>query len=173
MVKTKKTRKRKTYLYNVNRRKLKKKDRKRKFPRIQCDPIREEWQIQMSVKQNLNNMGLLCNANEVLPIGSEKEGLPTNTKKKKTRVIKKLEEEAYRPRDGTLKIPKQTVNWIEYLLDKYGDDFEAMARDKNNHYQETPAQLRKKIKDYVKRPAYMVKYLKERGKLPVPTESKN
>lgn len=41
-----------------------------------------------------------------------------------------------------------------------------MVFDKNNHYQETAAQLRQKIKQYKKRPAYLVPYLKTRGLLP-------
>lgn len=40
-----------------------------------------------------------------------------------------------------------------------------MVFDKNNHYQETAAQLRQKIKQYKKRPAYMVKFLKSKEKL--------
>ena len=41
-----------------------------------------------------------------------------------------------------------------------------MVMDKNNHYQETAAQLRQKIKQFKKRPAYLVPYLKARGCLP-------
>ena len=41
-----------------------------------------------------------------------------------------------------------------------------MVFDKNNHYQETAAQLRQKIKQFKKRPAYMVPFLKSRGGLP-------
>lgn len=44
-----------------------------------------------------------------------------------------------------------------------------MARDKNNHYQETAAQLRQKIKQFVKRPAYVVPYLRDRNILSTTT----
>ena len=40
-----------------------------------------------------------------------------------------------------------------------------MARDKNNHYQETAAQLRQKIQQYKKRPAYLIPFLRKRGML--------
>lgn len=40
-----------------------------------------------------------------------------------------------------------------------------MARDKNNHYQDTAAQIRQKIKQFKKRPAYWIPYLKSRGLL--------
>ena len=44
---------------------------------------------------------------------------PSNSK-----VVKELEKEASTPRNGTLKIPREKVKWIEYLLDKYGEDYE-------------------------------------------------
>ena len=38
-----------------------------------------------------------------------------------------------------------------------------MAMDKNNHYQETAAQIKQKIKQFKKRPAYLVKFLRATG----------
>lgn len=88
-------------------------------------------------------------------------------------------------------MPKEKVKWIEYLLEKHGDDYEvvssnnsqfptfplnfhdlqAMAMDKNNHYQETAAQIRQKIKQFKKRPAYLVKFLRATGVLEKSTET--
>lgn len=31
------------------------------------------------------------------------------------------------------------------MIEKYGDDFDRMANDYKNHYQETPAQIKRKI----------------------------
>ena len=39
-------------------------------------------------------------------------------------VVKQLEEETQVPRDGTMRIPKEKIKWIEYCLDKHGDDYE-------------------------------------------------
>ena len=44
-----------------------------------------------------------------------------------------------------------------------------MAMDKNNHYQETAAQIKQKIKQFKKRPAYLVPYLRERELLTTPS----
>lgn len=41
-------------------------------------------------------------------------------------------------------------NELEYYIGKYGDNYEAMARDKKNVYQDSPGQLRYKIKKYIK-----------------------
>lgn len=81
----------------------------------------------------------------------------------KSDTVEELEKEAAAPRNGTMRMPKEKVRWIEYLLDKYGEDYEAMVRDKNNHYQETAAQLKQKIKQFLKRPAYLIPYLRKRG----------
>lgn len=48
-----------------------------------------------------------------------------------------------------------------------------MAKDKNNHYQETASQLKQKIKQFKKRPAYLVPYVKTRGLLPLSDAVKN
>ena len=40
--------------------------------------------------------------------------------------------------------------WLMYLIDKHVDDYEAMARDKQNIYQHTPAQIRGQIARFKK-----------------------
>ena len=35
------------------------------------------------------------------------------------------------------------------MIEKYGDDYESMSRDKMNHYQESPGQIRAKIKKFL------------------------
>ncbi len=52
------------------------------------------------------------------------------------------------------------------MLDKYKNDFNAMARDYRNYYQETPKQLRKKIVLFVNHEVYFTEYCNSRG-LPV------
>ena len=47
-----------------------------------------------------------------------------------------------------------------------------MARDKNNHYQDTASQIKQKIKQYMKRPAYLIKYMRDHGKLPPSSKKK-
>ena len=41
-----------------------------------------------------------------------------------TSVVTRLEEESKAPRNGTMKMPKEKVKWIEYLLVTYGEDYE-------------------------------------------------
>ena len=98
----------------------------------------------------------------IIYLFKEPEAINTSSK-----VVAELEKEAAAPKTGTMKMAGEKVKWIEYLLDKYGEDYEAMVLDKRNHYQETEAQLRQKIKHYLKRPAYSVPYLRKRGLIAV------
>ncbi|ODN03222.1 Nucleolar protein 16, partial [Orchesella cincta] len=47
-------------------------------------------------------------------------------------------------------------------MDKHGENFEAMAKDHTNYYQETAAQLRKQIERLKNIPQQWVAYLKSR-----------
>lgn len=53
-----------------------------------------------------------------------------------------------------------------YLMDRYKNDYKAMARDPRNYYQETPKQLRYKIGYFVNHKVYFTEYCEER-KIPV------
>jgi len=57
-------------------------------------------------------------------------------------------EEAARPVEPAVHhISTVQVHWLQTLIDTYGDDFEAMYRDKElNPMEHTPAQLKRKIK---------------------------
>lgn len=57
------------------------------------------------------------------------------------------------------------MDFITYLLDKYEHDYKAMAKDKNNYYQETWKQLRAKVKTFMGIPKQYGEYLKSRGLL--------
>ena len=59
----------------------------------------------------------------------------------------------------------EQVKWITYCLDKYGDDFKAMARDPKNIWQETPKQIRQKVLKFVNIPEQFAVYAKKTGLL--------
>lgn len=78
-------------------------------------------------------------------------------------VAEELEADAKAPRERLLRLPKSQVEWLSYLIIKYGSDFKAMARDKKNYYQETWKQLRQKIKRFRGIPEQYNQFLQERG----------
>nr|CAH0098504.1 unnamed protein product [Daphnia galeata] len=165
MVNNKKSRGRKKYRYHVDKKKIAKKARK--LPNITCPAIKNSWRSNLSASQNLKVMGLVYDSNKSLPVSSKTPRAPEMSEP--TAVVTELEQESNAPRTGTMRMPKEKVKWIEYLLEKHGEDYEAMARDNKNVYQETAAQIRQKIKQFKKRPAYLVKFMRSCGKLP-PTE---
>jgi hypothetical protein len=49
-----------------------------------------------------------------------------------------------------------------YMIEKHGEDYKKMARDHQNHYQDTPNQIRKKINLFKKNKLQYQKYLEDK-----------
>lgn len=81
----------------------------------------------------------------------------------KSSVVEALAEDARAPRKKMFRLPKGQVEWITYLMDKYGRDYRCMVRDSRNYKQETWSQLRAKIRKFKKIPEQYSLYLKERN----------
>ncbi|KAF2363875.1 Ribosome biogenesis protein Nop16 [Trinorchestia longiramus] len=62
-------------------------------------------------------------------------------------------------------LSKPLVKRLEYFLDRYGEDYQAMARDAMNYDQWTERQIRVKISNFKKTSYQFAEYLKERGLL--------
>merc|ERR1712112_614405 len=143
---------------------------------VDCKTMKDVWNSRVSLKENLEAMGVAVDANTVLPKISAKKKMLKDLKKRagkeemeeveekgKTEVIQKLEEEAaYIPVQSFRFTPSQ-VQLITYMMDKHGEDWGAMARDPRNHYQETPAKLRGMVSKFVSIPEHYVVYCKDRG----------
>lgn len=122
-------------------------------------------------------MGLSYDPNETLKIPSNKQRLkvsitsnndeweeePLEARPTKSHVVEALEEDARAPRVKMFRLPKSQVEWVTYLMEKYGKDYKAMARDKKNYYQETWKQIRAKIKLFKSIPEQYEVYLKDRN----------
>lgn len=98
-------------------------------------------------KQFYQDVGLVQDPNRT--------GRKAGNKKKKaeaplSKYVQDLEKEANKPRKKKFKFGKEMCKELEYYIQKYGDNYEAMARDKRNIYQDSPGQLRYKIKKYIK-----------------------
>lgn len=49
------------------------------------------------------------------------------------------------------------------MIEKYGDDFKKMAKDHKNYYQDTPAQLKKRINTFKTMKTAYAKYLSDKA----------
>lgn len=54
------------------------------------------------------------------------------------------------PSKRKFKFSQRMCDDLEYYIQKYSDDYQAMARDKKNIYQDSPGQLRSKILKHLK-----------------------
>ncbi|XP_069620081.1 nucleolar protein 16 [Ranitomeya imitator] len=147
MGKVRKTKKN-TFNYSVNRKKLKRRARKKEAPRIACEEIRKAWDDSRSVATNLAEMGLAADPNKTLPI-REDAGTSTGEKfVRKPYVLKELKASASLPSKRTMGISSDMVFYVRHMVENYGEDYKAMARDEQNYYQDTPKQIQRKVTLY-------------------------
>lgn len=150
----KRSRRRKTsHTYGTNhKRKLRKKLKRR--IKIKSKPVKEAWDESKSIYQNMKDMGLASDPNVVMDTSEARKEQP-----RKKHVLESLEAEASQPTRSTLRMSGDNVKFCVYMIEKYGEDYEAMSRDSKNYFQETPAQIRQKIATLKKIPEHWNAYL--------------
>ncbi|XP_062598220.1 uncharacterized protein LOC134259631 [Saccostrea cucullata] len=171
MGKSKKQRKGKKFNYDKNRRKEWKKSKK--LPSIECTQIKKAWDPKKSMRRNLEEMGISADPNQTIKIPKTKDFLMDDEnnpeteieekkvpkKQPKEHVVHELEAEASVPLEKTLRLSSEETKYCIYMMEKYGEDFKAMARDRRNYYQETPKQIKRKIKAFMNIPEQYNAYL--------------
>ncbi|GJQ70795.1 hypothetical protein Trydic_g723 [Trypoxylus dichotomus] len=154
-------------------------NRLQKVGNIQCKEIKQAWDINKSIRINLREMGLSYDPNETIKIPNIKKQLKSkvitrtdewteeeieeSVRVPKKHIIEELEKDAKAPRVKLFRLPKGQVQWITYLIDKYGCDYKAMTRDKRNYNQETWKQLRAKIKRFKSIPEQYTEFVKNKN----------
>ncbi|KAM9313391.1 nucleolar protein 16 [Gastrophryne carolinensis] len=148
MGKVRKTR-RNTFNYNVNRKKLKIRAKKKNKPRIGCDEIRNAWDDTKSAAANLATMGLVADPNKAMPIRQGTVSLNAEQSKvRKPYVLEGLQAAASLPAKKTMGISSDMIMYVRHMVGNYGEDYKAMARDDQNYYQDTPKQIQRKVRLY-------------------------
>ncbi|XP_066299476.1 nucleolar protein 16-like [Branchiostoma lanceolatum] len=181
MAKNKKQRGRQKFDYAKDRKKQWKKSKKK--VKIGHRGVEAAWDDRKSVSQNLRDMGLSHDVNKTIPLpktrdmmakvyqdkdeGMEVDVSPSGKSKKakKLHVMKQLEQEANTPQEGIPRLSTEMVRYCTYMMDKYGEDYVAMARDVKNYYQDTPKQIRRKIMRFKSIPDQYQEYLKQKETL--------
>jgi hypothetical protein len=182
-----KTRIRKTFNYDKNRKNQKKK--MKSTGNILCKEIKKEYDSHKTLARNIRDMGLVYDVNRSLGLPNNKQDRvklvkkldngfveedvsdtergPSQVKKvnPKKHVAENLEKDARALRESKFELPKGQVQWISYLMDTYGLNYKLMAKDKKNYYQETWRQLRAKCRKLMSIPKQFAKYLEERNLL--------
>jgi len=156
MPKAKKSGKRKKFDYTKDRKKLRKKMRNKLAPTIECAQIRKAWDQKKTVQQNLKDMGLQHNSQSVLPIQQQPKPIQSDAMDvetdgmivKKPYVISEMESEASNAKPNIKTMSREMIEYAQHMMREHGENYKAMARDEINYYQDTPAQIRKKIENY-------------------------
>lgn len=99
-----------------------------------------------TTKKFFEEVGLVQDPNKIGKKKGKNKAKSTSTSK----FVQELEREANKPRKKRFKFGKEMCKELEYYIQKYGDNYEAMARDKRNIYQDSPGQLKYKINKYTK-----------------------
>ena len=146
------------------------------------DVMKANWDNSKAVKDNLDSMGLAYDPNKVITNKTTKAKMVEKMKESRAgavdgpvqkalaaedgSVVRLLEEEvASMPRKSSFRFPPDQVKLITYMMDKHGEDYKAMARDRRNVMQETPKQIKHKILKFRSIPQQFAKYAKEKGLL--------
>lgn len=110
-------------------------------------------------------MGLVFDVNKEIG-GDDNLGMDVDCEERtapKAKIAEELEREANMPREKGYRLPKNQVEYLTYLIDKYGDDYKSMARDKRNVIQATWKQIRSKINVFKSIPEQFDEYLKHKN----------
>jgi len=150
---------------------------------VSCPQLQEEWDAKKSAKSNMEKVGLAYNINKIMKIPSVKDELTQFAKgsKKdavmkdldstsKSQVVQELEREAASETEQAkkrkqLRLSQPEIRYCIYMIEKYGDEYDRMARDPKNAYQDTPAQIRRKIETFKSIPIQYNAYLRSKGLL--------
>lgn len=98
-------------------------------------------------KKFCHDVGLATDPNKVI---GKKKKKQRKGPKPTSDFVRELEEKANKPQKKRFKFGKVMCEELEYYIEKYADDYQAMARDKKNIYQDSPGQLKYKINKYIK-----------------------
>ncbi|GFT45836.1 nucleolar protein 16, partial [Nephila pilipes] len=74
-----------------------------------------------------------------------------------------LESKANAPPPKSFRLPSEVMKFSVYMIEKYGEDYKAMAKDPKNYYQDTPAVIRRKINRFKNTPCQWNGYLRTKG----------
>ncbi|KAK7019765.1 hypothetical protein SK128_026259 [Halocaridina rubra] len=162
---------RKKYQYTNTPKKRRNQANRKLNPVIENQDLQKEWNKKKSASANVEGMGLVFKLHKMKPDNmtdgapGPSNSKPVKVKQKKTTIVEKLESSANKKKKkilGGTRLPPDLVAYSTRMLNKYGFDFKAMARDHTNYYQDSWKQIRTKILRFIQNPRHFAVYIKER-----------
>ena len=112
----------------------------------------------------MESMGLAYDVNVIKAPNTDWDVESIDEARESTEVVQELENDANAPQVKLYRLPRNQVEYLSYLLDTYGEDYKAMAKDKRNYLQHTWKKIRSKIRVFKSIPEQYNEYLKSRNK---------
>ena len=185
MPKLRKLRMKQKFQYGANRKRIRNRQEKStKFNvKVDCPVLKASWNNRKSLKENMTELGVAFDANQsVAKINNQKRyrkkfNIPEEPKVEEEetkgdgsslaeKVVAELESTAAAAvKPPTFRFSTDQVKWISDMMDRHKYNYKAMARDPKNHFQETPNQIKHKIRKFMSIPDHFVPYCRERGLL--------
>ncbi|VDD90148.1 unnamed protein product [Enterobius vermicularis] len=121
--------------------------------------IAELWNKDKTVKQNLEDIGLVYDVNRALKFlpESSKSGETEEMDVEEIAAIDSIKgQKSSQDKLNVLRFPmrQKDIDVYVYLIKRYGEDYEAMSRDPKNIKQNTPLQLQKKLRVFRRSPEF-------------------
>ncbi|CAG0917093.1 unnamed protein product [Notodromas monacha] len=169
---------------NYGKQQFKRRKMKTAKPVFSEPEMKDAWDPKKSAIRNITQMGLGLDPNKVIDIDilTGKESMiksmhpelarPKMKSKKgsSTHVAEAMEARSLIRGTIHVKLSKPEYTWITKMLDKHGEDCEAIARDSKNLMQLTPDRIKHKIKRFKSAVDQYAEYLRGRGSLDVEME---
>ena len=124
-----------------NRRRAGKKNSKK--PVILNKNVKKAWDGSKTVEKNMESMGLASDPNKLFPVQTLKDMLVPKIHKKETEkvnkitkpeVMEKIEKQAAIPVESKHKLSEDIVQFCVFMIERYGDDYKKMSRDRKNYW---------------------------------------
>ncbi|XP_028517867.1 nucleolar protein 16 isoform X2 [Exaiptasia diaphana] len=149
---------------NTTRPAQKKKKIKKKI-KIQNKTIQKHWDHSKTMKQNFKDLGLSCDVNMSMPVIKKKktEGEETMEVDSTTSVVQEFEQLAQTEEKKERHISPGEAQFVWNLIQKHGNDYKAMARDKMNIYQHTTNQIKRKCEAFLRSSQDFSQHLQNKG----------
>lgn len=144
--------------------------------------VAEAWDHKKSMTKNLASFGLGANPNKIIPVQTMRQQLMAQLDQKdqdklkveeasevtKPQVLEELEKQSKLKMKSKFRINEDTAQFCIYMLEIYGEEnYKEMAKDKRNFYQDTPAQIKRKILSFMKATEQWNQYIALRDSLEV------
>uniref|UniRef100_A0A2M3Z8Z8 Nucleolar protein 16 n=1 Tax=Anopheles braziliensis TaxID=58242 RepID=A0A2M3Z8Z8_9DIPT len=98
-----------------------------------------------------------------VPVVAKETVKKTRKPAPKQHVADQMEQEANEFNGIRYRLPRPQVRQIMMMVDRYGFDYAAMAKDRRNYEQETWRQFRAKVRRFLRIPAQCTPYLERKG----------